>query len=609
MRPLAAMDFDDNIPDTKTGLTETLTKKRSIPFLSKLEALPAAFSPAERLALYLLSAVLAVCATLLLAGLSNYISVQVPMRGGTLTEGDVGPVRFINPLLTLSGADEDLTQLVYSGLMRALPDGTYVPDLASSYDISEDGTTYTFHLRPNATFQDGTPVTAADVLYTVQEAQDPDIRSPRQADWTGVQVQAPDDHTIVFTLPHAYAPFIENTTMGILPKHLWQNVAAAEYPFSPLNTHPVGSGPYAVKAMATDPTGSITSIDLVPFEKFTLGAPYLQHIHFNFYSNEDDVVKALDSGAVDAAAGISPSQLKNVTRRDVDLATVALPRVFGVFFNQNHASVLADAGVREALNAAIDKQQTVNGVLGGYGETLDGPLPPGVTGTVTPASPAPLTASAPLMSASSTPNADNIQNAHTILQQDGWSYDQNSNTWTKKKEPLSFTLATADQTELLATANQVVSAWKALGVQVTLQVYPLSEFNSTILRPRSYDAVLFGEVVGRSVDLFAFWHSSQRNDPGLNLAMYANSHADTLLSQERAETEPHARAKLYDQFTTIVQKDQPAVFLFSPEFLYLVPDSIHGLKLGALTSPSERFLNVYQWYATTTGVWDIFTNQ
>jgi peptide/nickel transport system substrate-binding protein len=199
----------------------------------------------------------------------------------------------------------------------------------------------------------------------------------------------------------------------------------------------------------------------------------------------------------------------------------------------------------------------------------------------------------------------------------GWKFTpaatttaQNSSTgtWTKGKQTLAITLATADQPQLVATAQAVVQAWRAAGVQASVQVYPLSDFNTNVIRPRQYDAILFGEVVGRSLDLFAFWHSSQRNDPGLNLALYANSKADSLLSQARATTDTVERDKLYTQFAAVIAKDDPAIFLYAPQFVYVVPSSLQGVELGALTTPADRFLNVYQWYTETERVWSAFTN-
>src|SRR5690606_28344341 len=122
-----------------------------------------ALSPSERLVIYILSTALALGAFLLLVSVNSAVSVRVPSYGGSITEGVVGPARFINPIIAVSQADGDLAALVYSGLMRAMPDGSLIPDLASHYEISEDGTVYTFTLRGDATFHDGTAVTAGDV--------------------------------------------------------------------------------------------------------------------------------------------------------------------------------------------------------------------------------------------------------------------------------------------------------------------------------------------------------------------------------------------------------------------------------------------------------------
>ncbi len=299
-RPICGMDSNSD-PDhssqsksTLRDLNDSLTRTRRLGRLSFLEDLLIRFSPAERLLLYGLISLLALSVLLMVAAIDRKASVDIPAHGGELVEGEVGPARFINPILTLSAPDEDLTALVYSGLMRQLPDGSFIPDLASSYAISNNGTTYTFTIRSNATFQDGTPVTSADVLFTVAAAQDPNLKSPRQADWTGVTVSSPDAHTVVFTLPHAYAPFIGNTTLGILPKHLWQNVSDEEFPFDSLNTHPIGSGPFKVASVGTDSTGAATRYDLVPFKGYALGAPYLDKITFRFYSDDASMQHALD---------------------------------------------------------------------------------------------------------------------------------------------------------------------------------------------------------------------------------------------------------------------------------------------------------------------------
>jgi peptide/nickel transport system substrate-binding protein len=136
----------------------------------------------------------------ILAKINAYFLVEVPKGGGSITEGIIGVPSLVNPVLALSDADKDLTTLVYSGLMRKESNGTFSPDLAESYTVSPDGITYTFTLRKDATFQDGTPVTADDVIFTIEKIKDPLIKSPRKLGWDGITVAKGNDNTVVFNL-------------------------------------------------------------------------------------------------------------------------------------------------------------------------------------------------------------------------------------------------------------------------------------------------------------------------------------------------------------------------------------------------------------------------
>src|SRR3989344_1279326 len=591
----------DSYSDKSASALRALARVRGSTALSSLNNVTRSLSPSERLVLYVLTILLAGSAFVLLVGANATISEEVPSQGGTLVEGIVGPARFINPVLTMAQADGDIAALVFSGLTRAMPDGSVVPDLATSYEISPDGTVYTFHLREDARFHDGKPVSAADVLFTVREAQNPAIKSPHRADWEGVSISSPDTHTIIFTLPRPYAPFIQNTTLGILPEHLWKDTSDDEFPFNSLNVHPVGSGPFAVEGLSTDSTGAAIRYDLERFDDFALGAPYLSRITLLLYPRKDALVEAFRDGEVDAVAGLSAEDVAASLRDDVRVISSPLPRVFGVFFNQSHAPVLADSAARTALDAAIDKERLVSMVLKGFGTPLDSPL------SVVALSDAP-----PREAASSTISTaytqETIDPAREILARGGCKYGDAAQSWSKGGRELSFTLSAADSTELTATADAVATAWRQAGIKAGVHVHPLSELQTAVIRPRSYDAILFGEVVGRELDLFAFWHSSQRNDPGLNLSLYANSRADTLLSQARATTESGERSALYDQFAGIVREDMPAVFLFAPDFLYIVPQDLFGVSLTTLTTPGERFLGAYTWYTDRERVWEIFTD-
>lgn len=566
-----------------------------IPGVRSLEDMLRFFSPFERLLLYVFATLLALSSAFLLASLNSAVTVEVPADGGSLTEGVIGTPRFINPLLAISDADRDLTQLVYSGLMRANKDGTLVPDLASRYEISEDGLQYTFTIRENATFHDGTPVTATDVIFTISSAQTPEIKSPKRADWEGVTAEALNEKTVRFTLPRPYAPFLENTTIGILPEHRWSDVTPEEFPFHQLNTRPVGSGPYALSAVRTDASGAPTRYALRAFDAFTLGAPHLSHIIFRFYPSEADMVDALKSGEIESAPGISPRNIAELPLNSHTVERTTLPRVFAVFLNQNQAPIFAEKAVREALNAAVAREEIIEAGLSGYGTPIDGPIPPGILSTQS---------IPPLIDTMS--QSARREEARDILAAAGWELDESQGVWEDGDTTLAFSLATADTPELIATAAALVESWRALGADVSLEIFSTSDLSTGVIRPREYQALLFGEIVGRTLDLFAFWHSSQRTDPGLNLALYTNSSADSLLSDARAETDRGAREEMYVEFTDVVAEDVPAVFLYAPDFVYVVPGKLDGVALGALTTPSERFLNVHQWHTEVERVWDIF---
>ena len=567
-------------------------------------------------ALFLFFAALCVVSSVALLYLLNAsLLIAVPSYGGSYTEGVIGAPRFINPVLAVSDSDRDLTTLIYSGLLRATPGGDYVPDLAQSYTISDDGKTYTFVLRPNATFHDGTPVTADDVVFTIGKTQDPAIKSPVRANWDGVTVTAIDSHTVEFMLKSPYAPFIENLTLGILPKARWQSVNDDEFSFSELNASPIGAGPYRIGSISRTSSGIPSTYVLYPFSHYTLGAPYLSSLTLRFYQSEDALVAALKSHEIEAASGISPSQLNDL--KGFTIKTAPLNRVFGVFFNQNQSVVLRDNDVRYALNEAVDRDALIAQVLGGFGTPLTGPVPP----SLLPAAPASATVAnsgssafaAPATSSSNTSKGDPALAARAYLIKKGWAAGSDGvlqKTTGKGKtattQTLQFSLATDNVPELRAAAQYLRTQWEKMGAKVDVQIYDQGDLSQNVIRPRKYDALLFGEVIGREVDLFAFWHSSQRNDPGLNIALYANSTADKLLEQLRTTTTDSQRTLLYTQFDAELAKDIPAVFLYSPDFVYIVPNDLHGLDLGFIEAPSDRFLSAVRWYRQNDAVWPIF---
>lgn len=532
--------------------------------------------------------------------LNEHFKVVIPAPGGQLVEGTVGTPRFINPLLAISDAERDLTALVYSGLMRAAPSGTLIPDLAEEYTVSSDGLTYTFTLKDDIAWHDGKPVTSADVIFTIEKVQDPALKSPKRASWEGVTAEAIDNRTIRFMLEKPYSPFLENTTLGILPKHVWEHLDANEFSFARPNTRPIGTGPYRIAEIKTDNEGIPQYYDLKPFEGFSLGEPYIQKIRLRFYPDEEALTAALEAGAIKAASAIAPQHARTLREEGLRVFSYKLPRTFGVFFNQNKNAVFTEKEVRRALNIALDRDRIVEELLAGYGTPLYGPLPPGALGYEV--------QNNVKSGFSATSTEAHLERARDILAEAGWKADEESGIRIKGNQALAFSLVTPRIEELQEAARMIQGAWENIGANVQLKVFQTSDLNRSVIRPREYDALFFGEVIGRESDPFAFWHSSQRNDPGLNIALYANITTDNLLEDGRTTFNREERIQIYKSLNEEVASDIPAVFVYAPDFIYILNTNIRGVTPGIITLPAERFLDVHDWYVNTDRVWRIFAD-
>lgn len=542
----------------------------------------------ERVIFYVLVLLFAVSSIGLLLKLNNAFLVEIPTHGGHMSEGILGTPRFINPLLATSDPDRDLTEIIYAGLMKVTSEGTLVPELAEDYTISEDKLTYTFTLRDDAYFHDGTRVTAEDVVYTIELARNPDLKSPLRATWEGVTVSASDVRTVVFELSQVYRPFLENTTLGILPKHLWEITPPEHIPFSTLNLDPIGAGPYEVHTSRQTQAGIPEYYELGAFKDYVHGTPFIDEISFRFYEHESDIIDALEKGDIDGTYGLMPESVRSTFSESEThtLHTTELPRVFGVFFNQNKAPLFAETEVREALEAALQRETIVENIFGEFANPIDSPL------------------------IGSERFTQNTESPEATLEAAGWEKDEELGFYMKETKEdsllLSFSLVTANIPELQESAELIASMWRNIGADVTLSVVDVTDLKNSVIRPREYEALFFGQVIGRGGDLFPFWHSSQRNDPGLNIALYANIETDSILEKIRTTFDDAALRDLSEQFVEEIRRDIPAIFIYTPNFIYINTQHINGIDIDSVTTPAERFASIDQWYIHTDHVWPFF---
>ena len=540
-----------------------------------------------------------ICILGVLVSVSTQYTISTPAFGGVLREGIIGTPRFVNPVLAVTRADRDLTALIYDGLMRLGKDGTLVPNIAESVTISEDGLTYNVVLKQNVYFHDGTKLTAADVAFTALRMQDPVIGSPLRANFADIAIEEVGEYELNFVLPEAYAPFIENLTFGILPEHTWKDAGVDEFPFSQYNSEAIGTGPYEVQEIIRSASGIPETYILKAHTGYHLSQPKIETIELHFFPTGDKLAQAFNDGVIESVAGVDMQTLTSYTINDTThhIERIPLPRTFALFINQNKTPALRDLAARQALNIAIQRQALVDTTLGGYGNPLTSPLPFGFGPLIT----------------KTTPEESSADRARDILREGGWKLNTESQLWEKKIDdtvtPLSFSISTVNTGAFADTADFLKNAWAGIGAEVIVKQFEQSDLTQTIIRPRDYETLLFGMQLGRSLDYYSFWHSSQRNDPGLNIALYANITTDSILSEMRRSTETGTRDAALTKFVEEIEKESPALFLYSPELLYVFPNRITGATWKGVSEPHERWSNVHEWYIQTEPMWPLFNTQ
>ncbi len=551
---------------------------------------------------------------ILLGKINAIFLVDIPIKGGSITEGIVGVPTLINPVIAMSDADKDLTSIVYSGLMRKTSDGKFIPDLAESFTISPDGTTYTFIIKKDVKFHNGTKITAEDVLFTIEKIKDPIIKSPRKMGWDGVNVNKKDDHTVVFTLAQPYISFLDNTTIGILPSSLWKNVKASEFNLSTLNTKAIGSGPYKINSVIKNKDGVSEQYKLVRFNNFSLGKPLIKNFNIISYANEKDLLKALLNNSIDQAGGITPENTENIKKGKYTIHTATLPRIFGIFFNSNKNKIFSDQVILKAFDKTLNRQEIIDDVLGGFGSIVYNPIPEKIIQS----------------DENVNFNEKIIDETNLMLDHAGWIKGEDgirtkggskTSTITKKvgnktvtqtvknttpAVRLSFSLTTGDTPELKQTTFLIKEQLAKIGAEVDImKVYETGQLNQ-IIRARDYEALFFGQVINHESDLYSFWHSSQRADPGLNIAMYNNNKVDTILESVQKILNEEDRIVKYSDLEKEFKANIPALLIYSPKYLYVTSSKLNNMSFENITIPSDRFTSIYTWSADTDQVWKIF---
>jgi peptide/nickel transport system substrate-binding protein len=536
---------------------------------------------------------LGIVAVLLLSQQSPTITGPIlpqPEQGGVYTEGLVGSLGRLNPLLDWNNpADRSINRLLFTGLVRFDEYGSPQADLAEAWGVAQDGTVYNFSIRENAVWHDGTPITSDDVIFTVDRMKSTGSLYPQDIKdlWGKIEVTKLSDKVLKFTLPEPFVPFMDYLTFGVLPKHLLESISPEQLPDAEFNINPVGSGPYKFDHLIVD-NSQITGVVLTVADTYYGTAPFIEQVVFRYYETSADAMDAYQQGDVLSVSQITSDVLNTALEEpNLSVYTSRLPQMSFVLFNLNSPEVpfLQDPKLRRALMLSINRPYLINTFLQGQAVTADGPILPG-----------------------SWAYHDGLEHfeynpdeAINILKAEGYVIPaEGGEVRGKEGTLLSFTMLHPDDEVHTKIAETIREAWAEVGVQVQLQAVPYDELAVNFLASRTYHAALVDLNLARTPDPdpYPFWHQAEGTG-GQNYSQWDNRAASEYLEQARVTADPSLRTRLYRNFQVVFSKELPALPLFVPVYSYGVDSQVQGVQVGPLYDPSDRLATFNNWYLLT----------
>jgi len=513
-----------------------------------------------------------------------------PEQGGIYTEGLVGSLGRLNPLLDWNNAaDRAVNRLLFRGLIRFDEYGLPQADIAEGWGVSDDGTIYNFTIRPEAVWHDGTPVTSDDVIFTVDRMKSGGSLYPQDIKdlWDKIEVTRLNDKNLKFTLPEPYVPFIDYLTFGILPKHLLESVTADQMQAADFNINPVGTGPYKFDHLIVE-SGQITGVVLTVSGSYYGPPPFIEQVVFRYYPTSAEALEAYRQGDVLSVSEITADVLNAALEEpNLSVYTSRLPQMTFVLLNLKNPEVafLQNAKVRRALMLATNRPYIVNTLLKGQAVLTDGPILPG-----------------------SWAYYDGIEHFEynpdesiSMLKGEGYVIPAaGGDVRAKEGTALSFTMVHPDDAVHKQMAEMIQEQWAEIGVDVTLQAVAYDQLATDYLVPRSYQAALVDLNLARTPDPdpYPFWHQAEATG-GQNYSQWDDRAASEYLEQARVTTDYTLRTRLYRNFQVVFAKELPALPLFAPVYSYGVDSQVQGVQVASLYDPSDRLATFSKWYLLT----------
>jgi peptide/nickel transport system substrate-binding protein len=478
--------------------------------------------------------------------------------GGTAVMAIDADPPTLNPGLTTDYTTAtNIAAKIFEGLVYLDPEGTPKPQLATSWEMSDDELTYTFHLRKGVLWQDGQPFTSADVKWSYQTGLKQNSRAQGALKHVA-SIDTPDDSTVVIKLSEPYAPFLSQMKVfdcPILPKHVYEK---GDITNNPANQSPIGTGPFKF-----DSWNHGSSITLVANDKYwAKGEPKLSKLIMQVITDPSQRTSALTTGQVDFIgayylATTDVPKLKqdsNVTVRTQS----AIPALDFMAMNEKN-KLLADKSVRQAIAMAVDRKRIVQQAVAGLAVEGKGSFGNGFPwaydekvsyDTLYPLDPA---KAKDMLAKAGVPAGTTLRLAY---------YSQNA--------------------KFSAAAEIIKDNLKQVGIDVTLQPMETAVFKDTVYAKRDFDLALqsFTSSGDPAIGYHRLYVTNEGTDPNVNATGYSNSKVDDLLKQAGEVSDREKRSEFYYQAQEILNEDVPTLILFDEQQADAYSNKLSGLYAG-----------------------------
>lgn len=509
----------------------------------------------------------------------NY-SENIFYRGGTYSEGILGEVKTLNPLFTSTNTERSFEQIAFSRIYDIDETGNLKGDLAESVSTSDNYKNFKIKMRNNAVWSDGRKITANDVIFTIKLLREQSINPSGFKAWKNVEISKNSDYEFSVKVPSSSSSVLYSFNFSILPEHILKDIQIEKIRESAFSKNPITSGAFNFKSVQND--GDKTTISLVKNKRYYKGEAYIDNFDIVAFKDEAKLKNALISGEIVASPSLKISEFSESERDKLKSRETNVNRGIYAFLN-NSDSVLKDLKVRKAIQTGVDIPKVRKEME--FVDKLDFPTLNQFLNTKD----------------LSIPKYD-FDQAQKILDEAGWKKNSNG-ILEKDGKTAILNIATTSVYNYKKAAEEIESQLKKLGFDAKLTVIDKDDktgaFVQSILQPRNYSILVYEIDLGADPDIYAFWHSSQSGQKGLNFSNYNDAVADDLLLNSRTAPSSNEKKLQITKFTQRWLANSVAIGLGQTKTSYIFRKSVQPYSVNnTFVTELNRYADVIYWSAS-----------